>query len=67
MAMTRERSGITFELRDMLLSILTGFRFVTDAVACAILKRTGFEPLSETTAQKIFKACDSIQLLSLLS
>ena len=54
MEMTRER--ISFESRDMLLSLQMGFSFVRAAVACAILERTsGLEPSSETTAPRYLK------------
>ena len=51
MDMTRERISFTFDSRDILLSLHTGFRFVRAAKACAILERTfGFELLSKTIA-----------------
>ena len=56
MEMTRERISLTFDPRDMLLSLQLGFSFVRAAVACAILERTsGLEPSSETTAPRHLK------------
>ena len=56
MEMTREHISITFNPRDMLLSLQMGFSFVRAAVACAILERTpGFKPSSETTAPRYLK------------
>ena len=56
METTRERISFTFDPRDMLLSLQTGFRFVRAAVACTILERTsGLEPSSETTAPRYLK------------
>ena len=47
MEMTRERISFTFDPRDMLLSLKTGFSFIRVAVACAVLERiTGLEPSS---------------------
>ena len=56
MEMTRERISFFFDLRDMLLSLQMGFRFIRSAVACAILERTsGLESSSETTAPRHLK------------
>ena len=56
MEMTRERISLTFDPREMLLSLQIGFSFVRAAVACAILERTsGLEPSSETTARRYLK------------
>ena len=47
---------MTFDPRDMLLSLQMGFSFVRAAVACVILERTsGLEPSSETTAPRYLK------------
>ena len=49
--MTRERIRYTFDPRDLLLSLQTGFSFVRQAGTCAIFERTsGKEPSSERTA-----------------
>ena len=54
--MTRERISVTFDPRDMLLSLKMGFSFVRAAVDCSILERTsGLEPSSETTALRYLK------------
>ena len=54
--MTRERTSLTPDPRDMLLSLQMGPSFVRAAVACAILERTpGLEPSSETTASRYLK------------
>ena len=56
MEMTRERISVTFDSKDMLLSLQIGFSFVRAAVACAILERTSaLEPSSETTAPRYLK------------
>ena len=56
METTRERISFTFDPRDMLLSLQTGFSFVRAEVACAILVRTsGLEPSTETTAPRYLK------------
>ena len=47
MDVTRERIGRILELREILLSIQTGFNFVNAAVVCAILESiSGLEPSS---------------------
>ena len=47
MDVTRERISRILELREILLSIQTGFRLVNAAVACAILESiSGLEPSS---------------------
>ena len=47
MDVTRERISRNFELREILLSIQTGFSLVNVAVACAILENIlGLEPSS---------------------
>ena len=56
MEMTRECISFTFDPRDMLVNLQTGFSFVRAAVACAVLERlSGLEPSSETTAPKYLK------------
>ena len=53
MDMTRQYIGFTFDPGDILISFHICFRFVRAAVACLNLGRTsGFEPSSETTAQR---------------
>ena len=50
MDVTRERICLILELRDILLSIQTGFSLVNAAVVCAILEIIlGFEPSSVIT------------------
>ena len=54
--MTRERISVTFDPRDMLLSLHIGFSFVRAAVACSILEIiSGFQPSSETIAPRYMK------------
>ena len=62
MEVTMEHISFTFVPRDMLnLSYQSGFSFIRAAVVSTILERTsGFESSSE----KVFEACYSIQLLS---
>ena len=56
MEITRERISLTFDPREMLLSLQMGFNFVTAAVASAIPERiSGMEPSSETTAPRSLK------------
>ena len=67
MEITRERISLTFDQKDMLLSVLLsvqiGFRFVRVASACAIFERTsGFEPFFLNNCFEVFEACYSIQL-----
>ena len=48
--MTRERISRILELREILLSVQTGFSLVIDAVVCAILESiSGLEPSSLIT------------------
>ena len=50
MAVTRERISLILELREILLSIQTGFRLVNAAVVCAILETiSGLKPSSVIT------------------
>ena len=56
MEMTRERTSLTFDPRDMLLSLQMCFSSVRAAVASAILEKfSGLEPSSETTAPRYLK------------
>ena len=64
MDVTRERISRILELREILLSIQTGFSLVNAAVACAILESiSGLEPPSVITAQAL-EDCDCLKLLS---
>ena len=52
----RECISFTFDPRDTLLSLQPGFRFVSAAVACAVLERiSGLELSSQTTAPRYLK------------
>ena len=56
MDVTRERVSRILELREILLSIQTGFSLVNAAVACAILESTsGLEPPSVITEPRYLK------------
>ena len=56
MDVTRERISRILELREILLSIQTGFSLVNAAVVCAILKSiSGFEPSSIITEPRYLK------------
>ena len=56
MDVTRERISRILELREILLSIQTGFSLVNAAVACAILERiSGLEPSSAITEPRYLK------------
>ena len=56
MDVTRERIGCILELREILLSIQTGFSFVSAAVVCAILESiSGLEPSSVITEPRYLK------------
>ena len=64
--MTRKRISRILELREILLSIQTGFSLVNVAVACAILESiSGLETSSVITEPRYFEACDSLKLLSI--
>ena len=53
---TKERVGRILELREILLSLQTGFNLVNAAVAGAILESiSGLEPSSVTTELRYFK------------
>ena len=53
---TRERISRILELREILLSIQTGFSLVNIAVACAILESiSGFEPSSVIAEPRYLK------------
>ena len=56
MDVTREHISRILELREILLSIQTGFSLVNAAVACAILESiSGLEPSSVTTEPRYLK------------
>ena len=56
MDVTREHISRILELREILLSIQTGFSLVTAAVACAILESiSGLEPSSVITESRYLK------------
>ena len=55
MDVTRGRISRILELREILLSIQTGFSLVNTAVVCAIL---------ESTSAQVFEACDRLKPLS---
>ena len=57
MDVTRERISRTLELREILLSIQTGFSLVNAAVVCAILEWVG------TLLAHVLEACDCLKLL----
>ena len=66
MDVTRERVNRILELREILLSIQTGFSLVYAAVACAILESiSGLELSSVITGAQVFEACDCLKLLSI--
>ena len=56
MDVTREHISCVLELREILLSIQTGFSLVNAAVACAILESiSGLEPSSVITEPRYLK------------
>ena len=56
MGVTRERISRILELREILLSVQTGFIHVSAAVVCAILESiSGFEPSSVITKPRYLK------------
>ena len=60
MDVTRKRISRILELREILLSIQTGFSLVNAAVVCAILESiSGLEP----SLAQVFEACDCLKLL----
>ena len=61
---TRERISRILELREMPLSIQTGFSLVNAAVACAILETISGLELSSVIAQ-VLEACGCLKLLSI--
>ena len=66
MDVTRERISHILELREILLSIQTGFSLVNAAVACAILESiSGLEPSSVITEPRYLKLVDCVKLLSI--
>ena len=66
MDVTRERISRILQLKEILLSLQTGFNLVNAAVVCAILESfSGFGPSSVTTETKVLEACDNFKLLSI--
>ena len=66
MDVTRERISRILELKEILLSIQTGFSLVNAAVVCAIpgeCLRLG--TLISYNRAQVFEACDCLQLLSI--
>ena len=56
MDVTRERISHILELREILLSVQTGFSLVNAAVVCALLESiSGFEPSSVITEPRYLK------------
>ena len=63
MDVTRERISCILELREILLSIQTGFSLVNAAVACAILESiSGLEPSSVITEPRYLKLVTVLSL-----
>ena len=53
---TRERITSILELREILLSLQTGFNLVNAAIVCAVLESIlGLEPSSDTTQPRYLK------------
>ena len=66
MDVTREHFSHLLELREILLSVQTGFNLVNAAVVCAILVSTShLEPSSVMTEPRYLKLVDSLKLLSI--
>ena len=68
--MTREHTSRILELREILLSIQTGFSLVNAAVVCAILESiSGLEPSSAITEPRYLKlvTVSSFYLFTLIS
>ena len=66
MDVTRKPISHILELREILLSIQTGFSLVNAAVVCAILQSiSGLEPSSVITEPRYFEVCDCLKLLSI--
>ena len=55
MEMKREFISFTFDPKTMLFPLQMGFGFIRAAVASSILKTSGLEPSTETTAQRYLK------------
>ena len=67
MDVTRERISRISELREILLSIQTGFSLVNAAVFCAILESiSGLEPSSVITEPRYFKLVSVLLKYSVL-
>ena len=63
MDVTRESISRILELREILLSIQTGFSLVNAAIVCAILESiSGLEPSSVITEPRYFEDCDCLKL-----
>ena len=66
MDVTRDRISRILELREILLSIQTGFSLVSAAVDCAILESiSGLEPSSVITEPRYLKLVTVSKLLSI--
>ena len=66
MYVRREHINCILELREILLSIQTGFELVNAAVVCTFLESiSGLEPSSVITEPNLLGACDSLELLSI--
>ena len=66
MDVTRKHISRILELREILLSVQTGFNLVNAAVVCAILESTShLEPSSVMTEPRYLKLVDSLKLLSI--
>lgn len=65
MEIKRKHIDFNFDLRDTMLTLQIGFRFVRAAVACQILERTSsFWAFICDNCSKVFEACYNTQLLS---
>ena len=53
MEIARERISFTLNLRDILLSLQTGFSFVRAVVACAILERISGFAMSQGFPERV--------------
>ena len=62
--MTRERITRSLELREMFLSLKTGFNVANAAVVCDILESIScLEPSSVIAEPKVLKACSPVSLV----
>ena len=65
MDVTRERISRILELKEILLSIQTGFSLVNASVVCAILESISGLELSSVITAQVFEPCDCLKLLSI--